>query len=426
MIALLIIGTFIILLLLGTPIAFIIGIVSVIGILFLESGISLITVFEKMFSGLDSFVLLAVPLFILAANLMNGSKITEKLINFSTSLVGHVRGGLAHANVVVSMIFAGISGSATADTAGVGKILIPSMVKEGYSKETSVAVTGASSTIGSIIPPSIIMVIYGSITGTSIGALFLAGIIPGILVGISMMIIIYFVSKKENYPKYERVKVFDILKQSFSVALPLLTPIIIIVGIVGGVVTPTEAAVVACVYTFILGMFIEKTLKLKDLPNILWDTISLSCISLFALSTANALGQLMSYYNVSQFVSDFFNTAIESSWVFLLAVIILFLFLGTFMDAIPAMVIFVPVIFPASQILGVDGVHLGLIIVVSLAMGFVTPPYGLCLLIASSIAKLPINRAIKAVTPYLLGFLVVLIILAYLPQIYLWVPDVFM
>lgn len=415
-------SAFLVLLVLGTPIAFTIGIISFLGIAMLET-IPLITVFQKMFKGLDSFVLLAVPLFILAANLMNSGKISEKLVQFSVALVGHIRGGLAHANVVVSMFFAGLSGSSTADTAGIGKILIPHMEKEGYSKETAVAVTAASSTIGGIIPPSIVMVIYGSIASASIGGLFLAGVIPGILIGLSMMVIIYFFSVKRNYPKYERVKVLDILKMALPIIPPLLTPLIIIVGILGGIVTPTEAAVLACVYAFILGKFVYKTLKWRDFPDILFDTLSLSSIALFALATASALGELMSYYKVSEFVSEFFTTSFSQPWIFMLAVILLFLIVGTFMDAIPATILFVPVILPTAQLLGIHEIHLGLVVVTCLAIGLVTPPYGLCLLLAASISKLSITRSTVAVIPYIIGILSVVLMIAFMPEVVFWLPK---
>ncbi len=425
MIGILLITVFLLLLILGTPIAFVIGIVSILGIGLLDT-IPLITVFQKMLQGLNSFVLLAIPLFILAANLMNSGKISEKLIQFSTALVGHIRGGLAHSNIVASMFFAGLSGSSTADTAGLGKILIPSMEKEGYSKDTAVAVTAASSTIGGIIPPSIVMVIYGSLAGASISGLFIGGIIPGILIGVSMMVIVYFKALKHNYPKYERVKVLSILKMIVTISPTLLTPVIIIVGIVGGLVTPTEAAAIACIYAFFLGMFVYKTLKWREIPSIMRDTLTLSSLALFALATASALGELMSYYNVAQFVSETFFSSFSYPWLFLLMVIILFLFLGTFMDAIPAMILFVPVILPTAQILGIHEIHLGLVIIICLAIGLVTPPYGLCLLLASSIAKLPINKGIIAVTPYLLGILAILLLVAFVPDIVMWLPELFL
>lgn len=413
------------LLFIGVPISFTIGIVAAIGIFQLHQ-IPVITVVQKMFSGLNSFVLLAVPLFILAANLMNQGKISEKLIDYSISLVGHIRGGLAHANVVVSMIFAGISGSSQADTAGIGKVLIPSMIKQGYSKEVTVGVTAASSTIGIIIPPSIPMVIYGSIANASVGALFLGGIVPGILIGLGQMAVVYFFAVKNNYPKYPRASLKKIVFQTLESFPTLLTPIIIISGIVSGVATPTESACVACIYATVLGLFVFKTLKLKDLPAILIDTLKLSSLSLFALATANALGQLLSYYKVADQVQLFFTNFVPSKDIFLISTIALFLFLGTFMDAIPAMILFVPVLLPAAQSLGISSVHLGLIVVITLAIGQVTPPYGLCLLLASSIAGLSVERSFIGVIPFISVTLIVLLIISFFPDIAFFIPRLIM
>ncbi|MFZ5595843.1 MAG: TRAP transporter large permease [Bacillota bacterium] len=422
MVAVLSIIIFLGLLLLGVPISFVIGIVAFFGIGMLP-GVSMITVAQKMLSGLNSFVLLAVPLFILAANLMNHGKITDKLIDFSLALVGHVRGGLAHADVIVSMFFAGISGSSQAETAALGKIMIPSMIKEKYSKETALAVTASAATIGIIIPPSIPMVVYGSLAGVSIGALFMAGFVPGILIGLGLMFLIYLQSLKHNYQRRERVKLVDLIKKFFVSVPPLATPAIIIGGIVGGVVTPTEAAVLACIYAFILGKFVYRTLKWREIPEIFIDTLKISCIALFALATASALGELLSYYGVSQIVSDFFTKNLPYAPVFLLAVIILYLFLGTFMDAIPAMILFVPVLMPAAQNLGINQIHLALVTVVCLAVGLITPPYGLCLLLASAIADVPVIKAFRATFPYMCVILAVLLFITFFPDVALWIPK---
>lgn len=422
MVAVISIMIFLGLLLIGVPISFVIGIVAFFGIGMLP-GMPMITVVQKMFSGLNSFVLLAVPLFILAADLMNHGKITEKLIDFSLALVGHIRGGLAHSDVVVSMFFAGISGSSQAETAALGKIMIPSMIKEGYSKETALAVTAAASTIGIIIPPSIPMVIYGSLAGVSIGALFMAGFVPGIMIGLGMMILIYIYSLKHNYPRHERIKFADFMKRFVVAIPPLLTPAIIIGGIVGGVVTATEAAVAACIYAFVLSKFVYRTLKWREIPEILIDTLKISSIALFALATASALGEFLSYYGVSQIVSEFFSENMPYAPIFMLAVIVLYLFLGTFMDAIPAMILFVPVLLPTAKTLGINDIHLALVTVVCLAVGLITPPYGLCLLLSSAIADVPVVRAFRATFPFMMVIVLVLLFIAFFPEIALWVPK---
>ncbi|GAA0615135.1 TRAP transporter large permease [Virgibacillus siamensis] len=419
----LLIGLFIVLMLIGIPIAFVIAIVALIGIVDMPYTPEA-TVPMKMLNGLDSFVLLAVPLFILAANLMNSGKISEKLIDLSLAIVGPVRGGLAHANVLVSMMFAGVSGASQADTAGVGKILIPSMQKKGYDKETAVGITAASSTIGVVIPPSIPMIIFAGLTNASIGALFLGGIIPGVLIGLSMMIFVYFIAVKRNYPKSARVE-FKKLATLFGQSIPaLFTPIIIIGGIITGFFTATEAAAVASLYTLIVCMFYYKTLKIKDLPKILMDTLALSSLSLFALAAASALGELMSYYQLGSIAQDFFTNNVGQKWLFLIIIIAFFLFVGTFMDAIPAMILFVPVILPAALEFGIDPVHLGLIVVITLAVGLITPPYGLCLLLAAKIGNMSIERSFVAVIPYIAIIVVVLLFIAFLPDIAFYIPKI--
>ncbi|GIN12305.1 membrane protein [Shouchella clausii] len=413
---------FILLLFLGVPIAFTLGIVAFVGIWLLDA-MPLQIVVQTMLSGVESFILLAVPLFILAANIMNQGQISERLIQLAVSMVGHIRGGLAQANIVVSMFFGGISGSAQADTAGVGKILIPSMMKEGYGKSTAVGTTAASSTMGLLIPPSIPMVVYGSVTSVSVGQMFVGGIIPGLLMGVAMMALVAFVSHRQNYPRHERVKLAEIGRQFLKCVPPLLTPLIILGGIIGGFVTPTEAAIIACLYALILAMFVYKTIKWRDIPEILFDTIRLSSLTLFALATASALGRLFSYYRVPDTIAEFFDSTFSSASLFLLAVILLFLFVGMFLDAIPAMILFVPIVLPASQTLGIDPIHFGIVIVMCLAVGMITPPYGLCMLLASSIAKLSVSRSIVALLPYVAVILVAILIVAFVPAVALWLPS---
>ena len=407
---------------LGVPIAFSLGFVSLVGIASLPS-IPNIVVFQKMFNGLNSFTLLAVPLFILAANLMNSGAITAKLIEVCVALVGHIRGGLAHANILISMIFAGISGSSQADTAGVGKILIPAMLDQGYDEETAVGVTAASSTLGSIIPPSILMVVYSGIASVSTGALFLCGLLPGILLGLGMMAVVAIVGKKKNFPKNERVPLKKTAKLVLQSLPALLTPIILIGGIVTGLFTPTESAAFACLYALLIGIFFYHTIKVKDLPGIIMDTMKQSCLSLFALAAACALGELMSYYQLNVIVQNFFIALPGGYLAFILVTVLFFLFVGTFMDAVPAMILFVPIILPCATALGMSPLMLGLIIVITLALGRTTPPYGLCLLIASSIADLSVERSFKGVLPYFLVALAILLIMAIFPGIFLTIPQ---
>ncbi|MGV6988497.1 TRAP transporter large permease [Testudinibacter sp. P80/BLE/0925] len=409
---------FIVLILIGIPIAFSIAIAALIGIATI-SGVPNTMIPMKMFYGLNSYVLLAVPLFVLTATIMNQGNISRKLIDFSLGIVGRCPGGLGHANVMVSMLFAGVSGSSQADTAGVGKILIPNMLEKGYSREMAVGVTAASSTIGSIIPPSITMVIYGGLTNTSVGKLFIGGILPGIAIGLGMMFFIYYVAVRSALPREAKMP-WNVFLQLFKNSIPaLITPLIIIGGIVFGVFTPTEAAAFAALYAYFVSAYFYKTITFRDLPKILIETLKLSCLSLFALAAASALGEFLGYFRINTLVAGFFNDIGGSQYVFLLLIILFFLFIGTFMDAIPAMVLFVPVIYPVAQTIGVDPIQLGIVIIITLSVGLVTPPYGLCLLIASVIGNLPIDRSFKAVMPYITIILIVLAIVIFMPAILL-------
>lgn len=413
---------FILFVAIGVPICFALGIVSFAGI-FAMDAVPNTVVFSKMFNGLNSFTLLAVPLFILAANLMNEGEITEKLIDCCNALVGRFRGGLAYSNVLVSMIFAGISGSSQADTAGVGKIFIPAMEKRGYDKGTSVGVTAASSTLGSIIPPSITMVVYAGIANVSTGALFMTGLVPGILLGLAMMVVVKMYSKKKNFPKEAPVPLKEALKLVLKSLPALLTPIILIGGIVSGLFTLTESAAFACMYALLVGILYYHTIKIRRLPAILIETMKSASLSLFALATANALGELLSYYQLNVVVQSFFTSLAGGKLVFLLVVVLFFMFVGTFMDAVPAMILFVPIILPSATALGISPIILGLIIIVTLALGLVTPPYGLCLLLASDISGITIEDAFKGALPYFLSSCLVLLFMVLFPNLWLAIPS---
>jgi tripartite ATP-independent transporter DctM subunit len=294
------------------------------------------------------------------------------------------------------------------------------MVKQGYDVENTVGVTAASSTIGSIIPPSIIMVVYAGIANVSTGGLFMTGLLPGILIGLAQMSVVF--AQRKKFPKGEALPLKEVLHQVLTAIPALLTPVILIGGIVSGFFTPTEAAGIACLYALIISFFVYRTIKLKDLPRILVETMKLSSLSLFALATANALGELLSFYHLNETVQAFFTALPGGSMIFLLVVVAFFMFIGTFMDAIPAMILFCPIILPAALSLGIHPIMLGLICTITLAMGLVTPPYGLCLLLSASIANIPIERAFKGVLPYLLMSLVVLLLLVFFPDAFMAVP----
>ncbi len=407
---------FIVFLMMGIPIGYGMLATTLFGMAFVPN-VELITVTQKLLSGLSSFTLLAVPMFIMAANLMNIGNISQQLVDLCIAGLGRFKGGTAYANVLVSMIFAGISGSSQADTAGIGKILIPGMVEEGYDQETAVGVTISSSTLGVIIPPSIPMVVYSSVASCSISALFMGGIIPGIMIGFGQMLVIYLIGKKKHFPSHEKVTVQE-FGQVLVRSIPgLLTPVIILGGVLGGFMTATESACVACIYALLLGMFFTRTIHLKDIPPLLVDTLLLNAVSLFALAAANAMGQLLAYYNLSAMVKVFFTNYVSNRIVFMLLVIVLYLFLGTFMDSIPAIILFAPILLKSADSLGITAVQLGLVITITMAIGQITPPYGVCLMLGSKIAKMPIQRAFAAAIPYIGVSLIVVILLAFFPQI---------
>ena len=296
------------------------------------------------------------------------------------------------------------------------------MEKQGYDKGTAVGVTAASSTLGSIIPPSITMVVYAGIANVGTGALFMAGLVPGIMLGLAMMLVVVLYSKKKNFPKGEKVPAKEVMRQIWTSLPALLTPIILIGGIVTGLFTPTESAAVACVYALIIGIFFYHTIKISRIPAILIETMKLSSLSLFALAAANALGELMSYYQLNEKVQGIFVGMPGGKLVFLVVVVLFFMFVGTFMDAVPAMILFVPIILPSATALGVSPIILGLIVVVTLALGLVTPPYGLCLLLAGSISGISIEESFKGVLPYFLSSIAVLALMIVFSDVFLAIP----
>jgi len=413
---------FIILIILKIPISFAL-IFATLPILFLEPRITPIMLLQRMMRSYASFILLSVPFFLLAANLMNESGITDRLIRFSKSIVGPLPGGLAHVNVFVSMIFAGLSGSSTADAAGIGSVLIPAMIKEGYDKKFTVAVTACSSVMGVIIPPSIMMIIWAGVMGTTVSGLFLAGFIPGIMIGLFQICLVFIFASKRKYPvmsKFSFKEIFVSFKSSF---LALLTPLIIIGGIIGGFVTPTEASFVAVMYSLFLGVIIYRRIGFSKFLKILLDTIKLASISLFAIGAASIYGWVLSYFRIPQFLMSKIGMVTNSPTLMLCIISMIFLIVGTFMDGIPAIVILGPLLKPLAEFAGIHPLHFAIVGVVSLSFGLVTPPYGLCLLITSEIAKINCIEAIKEVGIFLLAMIIVVLVIIIFPNLTLFLPK---
>lgn len=408
------------LMLLRIPVAFALLLSSILFFL-IDDRLVAWTISQRLFFGVDSFVLLAVPLFILTANIMNQSQVTARLIELTVAIVGWIRGGLGMVNVGVSMLFAGVSGSSTADTAAVGGVLIPQMVDRGYDRGFTVAVTAASSVIGTIIPPSIQMIVWGSLTNTSISAMFLGGVIPGILIGFGQMGIVYSVARKRGYPKEEQLSVVKIRRALLEASLALGIPLVVIGGIVFGIVTATEAAVLAVLYSLFLGLVVYRTIGVRDLPRIFRESAALTALPLFALAAASVFGYLLSYFRVP-IVLEALLGDLPAALV-LPFIVLCWLIIGTFLDALPAMVLMIPIFAPLVESMGIDPVHYGVVSVMTLALGLVTPPYGLCLLLASAIARLPALEAMRALLPFFFCILGVIGLCMVFPQLTLWLPD---
>ena len=414
-------GVFAILILLRIPVSFALGL-ACIPILLIDPRLTPFLLINEMWKSYNAFILLAVPFFLLAANLMNSAGITERLVSLARATVGHLPGGLGHINVMVSMLFAGISGSSTADAAGIGSLLIPAMKKQGYDTEFSVAITACSSVMGVIIPPSIMMVVWGGLMSVSIGGLFLAGVVPGALIAIFMMGTVLIYAKARNYPIYQRASFKEFLQALGKSVFALVTPAIIVGGIVGGLFTPTEASVVAVNYSAILGGLVYRTIGPKEFPGVLYNSARLAAISLFCIGTASAFGWLLAYFRVPQALVDFisgYGTSIATTG-FLIA--LSFLVIGMFIDAIPAIIILGTILLPLADSVGMHPIHFAIIGVISLAFGLVTPPYGLCLLISCSIGEIAVSKALKDVATLLLPLLILLGLTILFPEMILFLP----
>lgn len=416
-------GSFALCLALGVPISFALFLSSL--LVLIQADLPLAVVTQQMFNGVNSFTLLAIPFFFLAGNLMNAGGISERLVRLAMALVGHIRGGLGHVNIVVSMIFAGLSGSSTADTAGVGSILIPAMLKRGYSVETTVAITAASSTMGVVIPPSILMVIYGATAGASVGALFIGGVLPGFLIGVSQMAFTYVLAVVHKYPRESDRWIgpwasWDALRAAL---LPMGLPAIIIGGIVLGVFTPTEAAAVAAVYGLFITVGLYRTLSWRQLVPVFAETVVQFSLVLFCVAGATIFGWLLAFYRVPDLVKEWVVSLSRDPTVVLLTIVLLFSVLGTFMDAVPAILIFVPIVEPVAREVGIHPIHLGVVVVMTLAMGLVTPPYGLCLLLACGIARVPVMQVMPMMMILICSILLIILVAALIPDVVLIIPK---
>ncbi|HXF16932.1 MAG TPA: TRAP transporter large permease [Burkholderiales bacterium] len=415
-------GVFFLLLLLRVPVAIALGL-ACLPILLIEPRLSPMTLFNETFKAYNSFILLAVPFFLLTANLMNIGGITDRLVRLSRTMVGHFPGSLAQINVVVSVFFAGISGSSTADAASQGKIFIDAQVKEGYGLSFSIAITAVSAVLAVIIPPSILMVVWGGVISTSIGALYLAGILPGLLIAGAQMATVHAYAKIYNYPVYARATLKDFLIAGAQSLPALFTPFIIVGGILLGWFTPTESAAVAVLYAAFLSFFVYREMDLKKLYRALAETGRLSAVALFCVGTASVFGWLLAYYQIPRVLLE--NVTSWGLGITGVGFFIAFAFLvvGCFLDAIPAIIIVGTTLQPLAQSVHMHPVQFAIIGIVSLAFGLVTPPYGLCLMISCAIAKVPLKFALKDTLIMLIPMLVVLASCIVWPDIVLILPK---
>jgi tripartite ATP-independent transporter DctM subunit len=419
-------GVLVFLIMIGLPIAFAMGLTAVIFFVVLGETSVLCMLPARMYSGTTSFTLLAIPFFILTGNLMNAGGITQRLFRFAQSAVGHLKGGLGHVVVVSAMIFAGMTGAAVAEAAAIGTVGLEGMTKRGFDRKFCTAIIASASTIGPVIPPSIPLVIYGSITGTSVGRLFLGGFFPGFLMGGVLMIIVYMYAKMRNYPKEKRATFMEILKATWGASTAVLTPVIIIGGMVSGIFTPTEASIIAAVYALVLTMLIYKEIKIKDLPRILWETLESSVRVLFIISAAGIFGWLLIHQKVPEAVIHGLLSLSSKTWVVLLVINIILLILGCFMEGIAIILLTVPIFMPVVTQLGVDPVHFGLIITLNSMVGLLTPPVGMVLYTMASIGKLPVMELAYELRWHMVALTFVLFLVTYVPIITTFVPNLLM
>ncbi|MHB1162362.1 MAG: TRAP transporter large permease [Chloroflexota bacterium] len=410
---------------LGVPIAISMGIAAFSAIV-LGGNIPVEVVAQRLVTGVDSFPLLAVPFFILAGALMNGGGITERLVRLANALVGHLTGGLGHVVVVTNMIMAGMSGSAVADAAGTGSVLIPAMTRTGFSPRFSAAVTASASTIGPIIPPSIPFVLYGILANVSIGRLFLGGALPGVLMGLYLMGVVYFVSKRRGYSRGEKATCGSLMT-AFKEGLPaLLLPVLILWGIVGGVVTPTEAAVIAVLYALLAGTLIYRELTLPKLMQVLGEAALTAGTIMFIVGCASLLAWILTREQAGPTLVNAVTSVTTDPRLVLLLLNIFLLILGCFLESLSVMMLLVPVLMPLIKAVGIDPIHFGVVLTLNLMIGLITPPVGMSMFISCSIAKIKITDFAKEIPIFIVALVAVLLIITYFPEVVLFLPNLLM
>lgn len=421
MIALLLV-TLLLCFIMTVPIAISLGFTS--AVMIFEKGVPLTAVTQRLFTSIDSFPLMAIPFFILAGSLMEHGGISRRLIDLVNSFIGHRTGGLAIVTVLASMFFSAISGSGPATAAAIGSIMIPAMTAKNYDIRFAASTQAAAGELGIIIPPSIPMVLFGIAGGVSIADLFMAGIIPGLLVGLSLILVVFIISKKKGYTG-GRPRTWSERRTAFKRAiLALLMPVIILGGIYGGIFTPTESAVVASAYALVVGLFIYKEIKWKDLQKIFFQTSIMSAIILIVIANAGLFGWIMTLEGIPQAIAGWFTSVSSSPFMFLLLINLMLFIIGMFFDGGAAIIILAPILVPIAVKLGIDPVHFGIIMIVNLAVGMITPPVGVNLFVVCQIANIKLERLIRYLVPFFIIVVIDILLLSYIPQLSLWLPKI--
>jgi tripartite ATP-independent transporter DctM subunit len=418
------IAAFIVFLLIGVPVAFSLGSA---GLIYLAlKGVSLGLIAQRLFTGLDSFAFMAIPFFILAGELMNSAGITKRLVNFCTVFVGRIRGGLGHVSIVTSMFFGGITGSAIADCSAVGSMMIPGMKKEGYDEEFAAGLIAAASIMGPIIPPSIPFVVYALLSSTSVAALFLGGIVPGVMIAIGCMIVCYITARKRNYPRTAKMSsIKQMAKGLLDGIVPLLMPFIILGGIIGGIFTATEASCVAVVYGLVVGLLVYRDLPPKAILAALLTTARTTGVVFLVIACSNVFNWMLVVEQVPQAMATFVSSIISNRALLLLAINVVLLIVGTFMEGTAAMIILVPILLKITAVYGINPVFLGIVVVVNLMIGLLTPPVGLCLYVVCGMTKLPLEKVVRGVLPFLGVEIIILFLITYIEPLSMFLPRYF-
>ncbi|MBZ4652996.1 MAG: dicarboxylate transporter, DctM subunit [Peptococcaceae bacterium] len=422
MIGFVLFGALALFLVLNVPIAVALGLATTTSILY-DGRLPMTLIVQRIFVSNDSFPLLAIPFFMLAGSVMSSGGVSTRLVAFANSLVGWLTGGLAMVVTLTSMFFAAISGSSAATCAAIGSTMIPAMKEKGYDKEFSAAVIAASGTTGIVIPPSVTMVVYGVIAGVSIGDLFIGGFGPGVLMGLSMMLLIYFMAKKRGYVGEKRANAKQIITTFKDSIWGLLMPVIILGGIYGGIFTPTEAAAVAAIYGLVVGLFIYKELKLKDLPQIITSAIISTAVVMFIMDAAGLFSWIITSNRIPQNLAAYFLEVTKNPNIIMLFINILLLIVGTFLNASAAVIILAPILVPVITSVGIDPVFFGVVMTVNMAIGTITPPVGVDLFVAQTVSGVSLERITKLIWPFMLILIVDLLLITYIPQIVMFLPN---